>query len=353
MAGFLEALGVRLPIIQAPMAGTSTPAMAAAVNRAGGLGSIALGASSAAQAAETLSNLKALTSQPFNVNLFCHAPARRDEAREAAWLAALAATFASFGAEPPEALSEIYTSFVTDEAMLRVILEARPAVVSFHFGLPSPDRIAALREAGIRLMATATCPAEAEMICGAGLDAIIAQGIEAGGHRGIFDPAGADLKLSTHDLVRDLVGRVNLPVVAAGGIMTGGDIASVFALGAEAAQLGTAFIACPESSADAAHRNALTGTYGGRTVITSVISGRPARCLVNDFTRLATNLAGLQPPDYPLAYDAGKALNAAAKAMGQSGFGAQWAGEGGGRARALTVEDLMAVIEAELDVAQA
>lgn len=353
MGGFLEALGVRLPIIQAPMAGTSTPAMAAAVNAAGGLGSIALGASSASQAAETLRTLKAMTSQSVNVNLFCHAPARRDADREAAWLAALEAPFATFGARPPEALNEIYSSFLTDEAMLRVILDARPAVISFHFGLPSADRIAALREAGIRLMATATSAAEASAICDAGLDAIVAQGIEAGGHRGIFDPATEDQKSSTHDLLCQLVGHVTLPVIAAGGIMTGGDIAAVLALGAEAAQLGTAFIACPESAADAAHRKALTETPGAETVITSVISGRPARCLVNGFTRLEPALASVTPPDYPLTYDAGKALNLAARAAGDHGFGAQWAGCGADRARTLPVATLMSLLEVELGQARA
>lgn len=352
MASFLASLGVRLPIIQAPMAGTSTPVMVAAVNAAGGLGSMALGASSASQAAETLRTLRGLTSGPFNVNLFCHAPARRDASREAAWLAALTDPFATFGSRPPEALSEIYTSFLTDEAMLRVILDARPAVVSFHFGLPSADRIAALRQAGIRLMATATCLAEARAISEAGLDAIIAQGIEAGGHRGIFDPAAEDLRLTTHDLLRELVGRVTLPVIAAGGIMTGGDIAAVLALGAEAAQLGTAFIACPESAADAAHRKALTETPGAETVITSVISGRPARCLANGFTRLEPALVDLTPPDYPLTYDAGKALNHAAKAAGDNGFGAQWAGMGATRARVLPVADLMVSLASELTQAR-
>ena len=190
-------------------------------------------------------------------------------------------------------------------------------------------------------MATATSAAEASAICDAGLDAIVAQGIEAGGHRGIFDPATEDPKSSTHDLLCQLLGHVTLPVIAAGGIMTGGDIAAVLALGAEAAQLGTAFIACPESAADTAHRKALTETPVAETVITSVISGRPARCLVNGFTRLQPALSGLTPPDYPLTYDAGKALNLAARAAGDHGFGAQWAGCGADRARALPVATLI------------
>jgi nitronate monooxygenase len=352
MAGFLAALGVRLPIIQAPMAGTSTPAMAAAVNAAGGLGSIAVGAGSATAAGDTIRALKALTAGAFNVNLFCHRPARRDAVRDAAWLAALAGPFARFGAAPPAAMDEIYTSFLTDDDMLAQILAERPAVVSFHFGLPPADRVQALREAGIRMMATATCPAEADQICAAGLDAIVAQGIEAGGHRGIFHPESHDPAQSTADLVRSLVGRVGLPVIAAGGLMTGGDIAAMRSLGAEAAQLGTAFIACPESSADAAHRQALLGDAAGQTVITSAISGRPARCLTNGFTRLASDLEGLAPPDYPLAYDVGKALNLAARAAGDFGFGAHWAGAGADRARALPVASLMAALEAELDDAE-
>ncbi len=348
MAGFLQALGVRLPIIQAPMAGTSTPALAAAVNAAGGLGSIAVGAGSAKSAGETIRALKGLTEGAFNVNLFCHQPARRDAGREAAWLAALSGPFAEFGAVPPLGLDEIYTSFVADNEMLEQILATRPPVVSFHFGLPPVDRIQALRDAGIGMMATATCRAEADLICAAGLGAIVAQGIEAGGHRGIFDPDSADQGLSTADLVRSLVGHVNLPVMAAGGLMTGSDIAAMLSLGAEAAQLGTAFVACPESSADAAHRQALLGGASGQTVITSAISGRPARCLENGFTRLSARLAQLTPPDYPLAYDAGKALNLAARAAQNFGFGAQWSGTGAARARALPAADLMAALEAEL-----
>jgi len=342
-------LGVSLPIIQAPMAGVSTPAMAAAVSNAGGLGSIGVGAVSAEAAQEMISAVRELTDRPFNVNVFCHRAAIADGSREAAWLARLAPSFARFGAKPPSHLREIYTSFIDDDAMLTMLLEERPKVVSFHFGLPPAARIAALHEAGIILIATATSVEEARAVADAGIDAVVAQGIEAGGHRGVFDPEAYDDRLGTIALTRLLVQTLPLPVIAAGGIMDGASIAACLLLGASAAQLGTAFIACPESSADAGYRAALLSGTSEHTVMTSAISGRPARCLVNRFTELGEELGDGIVPDYPIAYDAGKALNAAAKATGEAGFGAQWAGQGAPLARsmpaALLVEELRSEME--------
>jgi nitronate monooxygenase len=211
--------------------------------------------------------------------------------------------------------------------MQALLIEAAPAVVSFHFGLPPAPVIAALKARGC-LLASATSLAEARAIEAAGLDAIVAQGIEAGGHRGMFDPAAPDDALGTLALTRLLVREARLPVIAAGGIMDGAGVAAVLDLGAVAAQLGTAFIACPESSADAAYRAALAGPGAWHTRLTALISGRPARCLANRFTALADSVGDRQVPDYPVAYDAGKALHAAAKAQGEHGFGAQWAGQG-------------------------
>lgn len=264
---FLDQLGVTIPLVQAPMAGVSTPEMAAAVSDAGALGSIAVGATDAAGAGVMIAKTRALTDRPFNVNFFVHAKPQADPVREAAWLEALAPSFAEFGAQPPAQLSTIYTSFADDPAMLALLLEARPAVVSFHFGLPSAEAIAALKAAGIVLLACATSPAEALAVAATGVDAVVAQGIEAGGHRGIFDPEGQDDRLGTLALTRLLVKQGRLPVVAAGGIMDGAGIAAALKLGAVAAQLGTAFVPCPESAADAAFRAALAGP------------GRGIRCL--------------------------------------------------------------------------
>jgi len=347
----LAKLGVALPIVQAPMAGTSTPELAAAVCAAGALGSIAVGAVDAAGAQKMISDLRARTDRAFNVNLFTHAPAKADSAREAAWLAALAPEFERYGATPPTALREIYRSFVEDDAMLTVLLELAPAVVSFHFGLPDADRIAALKSNGCVLLSTATSLAEAEAARAAGIDAVVAQGWEAGGHRGVFDPAAPDDRLGT--VARLLVQRSGLPVIAAGGIMDGAGIAAALDLGAVAAQLGTAFIACPESAADAAYRAALAGDAALHTTMTDAISGRPARCLANRFTAWGEANAGVTRAAYPIAYDAGKALNAAAKLKGEGGYGAQWAGQGAPLARAMPAGELVAVLAGEARAAGA
>ncbi|MBB4085449.1 NAD(P)H-dependent flavin oxidoreductase [Sphingomonas carotinifaciens] len=339
-------LNLSLPLVQAPMAGVSTPAMAAAVCEAGGLGSIALGASDAAGAAAMIADLRARTARPFAVNLFVHAAPHDDGERAAAWIDALAPTFAEFDAVPPTALRAIYPSFAEDDAMLALLLATRPAVVSFHFGLPGADRIAALRAAGCLLLASVTSPAEAAAARAAGIDVLVAQGIEAGGHRGVFDPAARDDALGTLALVR-LLARGPVPVIAAGGIMDGAGVDAALALGAVAAQLGTAFIACPESAADDAYRAALMGPGAAHTVMTRAISGRPARCLPNRFTALGERLAAAVPA-YPVAYDAGKALNAAAKAVGETGYGAQWAGQGAPLARAMPAGDLVRVIAGEM-----
>ena len=352
MSTLLQRIGVRLPIVQAPMAGTSTPAMAAAVTNAGALGSIGVGAVDAQGARGMIEALKGLTGGPFNVNVFTHRPGAADPVRDQAWLAALKPVFEAFGAEPPAGLKEIYKSFLADEAMVELLVEARPAVVSFHFGLPSAEVIARLKSGGIVLFSSATNLDEAEQAARAGVDAIVAQGWEAGGHRGMFDPAAPDSRLGVAALTRLLVSRIPLPVIAAGGIMDGAGIAAMLDLGAVAAQLGTAFIACPESSADPYHREALFGPGAFATEMTAVISGRPARCLRNRFTALQnTELKGLAVPDYPFVYDAGKALATAAKARGEGGFGAQWAGQGAPLARAMPAADLVMTLAEELKAA--
>lgn len=343
----LQQLGMTVPVIQAPMAGVSTPAMAAAVSNAGGLGSVAIGAVGVDAARQMIRDTRALTDRAFNVNVFCHAPARRDTVREQAWLTRMAAIFADYGATPPDALREIYPSFHSNPVMLDLLLAERPAVVSFHFGLPRAAAIAALKQAGVVLLATATNRDEAQAIAQAGLDAVVAQGWEAGGHRGMFDPDAPDARLNTLDLLRDLAG-LPVPVIAAGGIMTGADVARAVQTGAVAAQMGTAFLACPESAADAGYRAAL----GGETVMTRVISGRPARCVRNHFTDWGAGVTAGDVPDYPCTYDAGKALNAAAQATGEAGFGAQWSGIGGAQARAMGAGALVRALAAEITAAQ-
>ena len=341
-------LGIDKPIIQAPMAGVSTPALAAAVSNAGGLGSLGVGAMNAQGARKVIRETRELTSRPFNINVFCHAPASAEPAVEKAWTEWLAPVFAQYGATPPAKLSEIYTSFVVDDAMLEVFVDEKPAIVSFHFGLPSKEYIDALRGAGIKLIASATNVREAQQLVTAGMDAIVAQGIEAGGHRGTFDPEARDDNLGTFALTRLLASRFDVPVIAAGGIMDGAGIAAALALGAQAAQLGTAFVPCTETSIDEGYRRAILSDAADHTTFTAAISGRKARGLVNKFTELGRGAHAPAVPAYPIAYDAGKSLHAAAKAKGEFGYGAQWAGQAAALVRELPAAELMARLEAEL-----
>jgi nitronate monooxygenase len=340
----LARLKIRVPVIQAPMVGVSTPALAAAVSNAGGLGSLGVGASTVEQARAMMAQARALTSGPLNYNLFCHAPAVARPAVEAQWLGELAPLFAEFGATPPSTLREIYRSFVDDQGMLALLLEERPAVVSFHFGLPPQASIDALKAAGCLLLCSVTQRAEAEQAVAAGVDALVAQGYEAGGHRGVFVPE-QDTCMGTLPLLRVLSQCQPLPVIAAGGIMDGAGIRACLALGAGAVQMGTAFIGCPESAASEAYREALTGPRGHRTEVTAAISGRPARGLVNrNFTSLPQG--GL--PDYPMTYDGQKALAAAAAAKACDDFAVQWAGQGAPMARALPAAELVQALAREL-----
>lgn len=335
------------------MAGVSTPALAAAVSQAGGLGSIATAMLSVATVRQQLADIRRLTSQPFNVNLFCHQPVPADPRRDAAWLHYLWPFFAELGTAPPAILTEPFGSFLTDDALLELLLAEQPAAVSFHFGLPRPAQLAALRQSGATLLACVTSAAEGRAAEEAGIDVLVAQGIEAGGHRGTFDPAGPDAGLTTHALTRVLVRQSRLPIIAAGGLMTGADIATMLDAGAVAAQLGTAFIACPESAADEQYRAALRQA-NSTTAITRVLSGRPARCLVNHFVREADRPGHPAVAPYPWAYAASRALGAAARLGNQeASFAAHWAGSGVGGSRALPATELVRVLMRELDAAHA
>jgi nitronate monooxygenase len=348
-AELLRRLELALPIIQAPMAGVSTPAMAAAASNAGALGSMGIGAANVTGAEKMIREARELSRRALNINVFCHQPAVAAPAVEAAWIERLRSHFLRFGAEPPAALREIYTSFLVDDAMLAILVRLRPEVVSFHFGIPAAERLQALRKAGCLLVASVTSLAEANIVAAAGVDAVIAQGYEAGGHRGVFDPVARDDRLGTFALTRLLVQKLDgIPVIAAGGIMDGAGIAAALRLGAVAAQLGTAFVGCPESSADEGYRTALHSDAALHTVMTAAVSGRRARCLANRFTQIGESVAPGEIPAYPVAYDAGKSLHAAAKARGEFGYGAQWAGQGAPLARVLPTAELVRALAAEL-----
>ncbi|MFT4013528.1 MAG: nitronate monooxygenase [Paracoccus sp. (in: a-proteobacteria)] len=338
---------LRIPVLQAPMAGIATPALAAEVSRAGALGGMGLATVPPVRAAAMMAEAQQrIGGNRFHVNLFCHRAATPDPAREAGWLDYLAPEFRRAGASPPAALREIFASFLAGDEMLAALLAARPAMISFHFGLPRRDQIAALRETGALLACSATSPAEGRAIREAGLDAIIAQGHEAGGHRGIFEPDGPDERLSTADLFAALK-QLDLPLIAAGGIMDGRDAARFLDAGAVAVQMGTAFVACPESAADAAYRARL-GQVRQKTVMTRAISGRPARGFANRLTALGASADAPRLPDYPIAYDAGKALAAA----GGADYAAHWAGAHAARARAMPAADLVATLGREIAMAR-
>jgi nitronate monooxygenase len=342
----LHLLKIEYPIIQAPMVGVDTPQLAAAVSNAGALGSIGLGGSTAQQSQTMIRAVRALTDKPFNANLFCHRPAVADPVREAAWLAYLEPIFAEFRAKPPSALKEGYRSFLADEEKLEILLQEKPAIVSFHFGLPPAEWIHALREAGIVTLACATTPEEARLAEEADVDAIVAQGVEAGGHRGTFD-SNEDQQIGTFALVQLIAKQSRLPIIAAGGIMNGQGIAAAMRLGAAGVQLGTAFIPCPESAAKAEHRAALQSERAYHTQITAAISGRPARGMVNRLFMDVDRPNRPALPDYPITYDATKALSAAASAQGNSDFAVQWAGQGAPLARALPAAELVATLVQE------
>lgn len=349
----LSTLGIRLPIVQAPMAGTSTPELAAAVSNAGGMGSIGLGSSTVQQAREAIIRCKALTDAPFNANFFCNVAPTSEAGLETAWLQYLAPFFSEAGVTPPDRLEEPYISFNDNPAMMDMLLEEQPPIVSFHFGLPPARDIQRLKTAGITLMATATSLSEARTIELAGLDMVVAQGVEAGGHRGLFDPHDHDPGLTTLALTRLLTARIGLPVIAAGGIMDGRSIRAALELGACAAMMGTAFILCPESAADDGYRTTLSSDKALQTRITAVASGRPARGIVNSLHTRIDRPDRPAAPAFPICYSATKALQKAAKAKGNLEFASHWAGQGAPLVRAMPAAELVKILSEELKTSAA
>jgi nitronate monooxygenase len=340
--------GLKTAIIQAPMAGVSTPELAAAVSNAGGLGSISIGASSLTEAKALIEKTRSLTNNPFNVNVFCHQKAKHDLEVEHSWINHFEPFFLAFDSKAPEELKEIYHSFLDGEEVLKLLIDQLPAFVSFHFGIPPKHFIKALHAAGIKTLASATSVLEADLVMESGIHGVIAQGIEAGGHRGIFDPKAPDEKLSTFALVSKLAKRCDRPLIAAGGIMDGQTIRDVMSLGANGVQLGTAFILCPESAASDSYRNCLKNANSDSTKLTSVISGRPARGIINRFMIHGEASGAPQIPDYPIAYDLGKRLSAATTKKGDFEFSAFWSGASGHLARELSAKDLIAVLLNEM-----
>jgi nitronate monooxygenase len=333
-----ELLGIEHPVIQAPMAGAATPELAAAVSGAGGLGSLGSAVLSPDELVRQARAVREATDRPFNVNFFCHRQPELDEPDAARARERFGAPYRELGlGEPPE---PSVPPIAFDEARLAALLEIRPAVASFHFGLPDQAALDALREAGCRVLSSATTVAEAEGLAERGADAVIAQGAEAGGHRASFLVGGDDGPVGTLALVPQVVDAVDVPVIAAGGIGDGRGLAAGFALGAAGAQIGTAFLACPEAAIHPLYRQALRSARAEATTITRAFSGRPARALRNR----ATEEAGGDPLAYPAQLSLSGPLGAAAAERGSGDFLAMWAGQAAPLAREMPAAELVALI---------
>ena len=342
----LNLLGIKHPILLAPMAGVSTPQLAAEVSNQGGLGSLGLGANSIESARKQILETLALTEKPFQLNFFCHEPANLNMSLNHAWTENIKHHFEKFAATAPTELKCIYPSFLDNDDFLNLCLETLPKAVSFHFGIPHEYQIQQLKAVGIVTMVSATNLAEALIIQEAGIDIIIAQGIEAGGHRGIFNP-NIDAAIKTADLVQLIKQHCTLPVIAAGGIMNGQQAKAMLKIGADAVQLGTAFVQCKSSNANAAYRKALFNQP--LTQITSSISGRPARGLINLWHTIVDHPDRPSVAPYPYAYDLAKQLNTLAVKNGEVDYGAFWAGSNVSQIRELEAQDLMNQLVVEMN----
>jgi nitronate monooxygenase len=320
----LDLLGIELPILQAPMAGAVTTDLTVAVAEAGGLGAVPCATRSLDQVRTELAVVRQRTEKPINLNFFCHTPAAVDAAGEAAWRQDLRRYYAELGLDP-EAPAPTVNFAPFDAACCALVEELRPEIVSFHFGLPSPDLVTRVKAAGAKILSSATTVDEAVALEADGCDAIIAQGAEAGGHRAMFRTEDLTTQIGTMALVPQIVDAVKVPVVAAGGIADGRGIAAVFALGAAAAQIGTAYLFCPEASVSPLHRKALKAAAAGDTAITNVLTGRPARAIVNRLMRELGPLSESAPP-FPLAAGALAPLRAAAEPKGSDDFTPLWSG---------------------------
>ena len=324
MRHILDLLGVELPIIQAPMAGASTPEMAIAVAEAGGLGSLPTAMYNETELRAAFDKVRAGTRRPINLNFFAHTPPAEDPARQDAWLARLTEYYVELGLDPnmPKAPAGRAPFSATGAA---IVEEYRPEIVSFHFGLPAAPLFERVKRTGAKVIASATTVAEARWLAEHGVDAVIAMGSEAGGHRGSFLNTDMTQQIGTFALVPQVVDAVSIPVIAAGGIADRRGVAAAFALGASAVQVGTAYLFTPEAKVSAVHRKAL-GTPGRLTAITNLFTGRPARGIVNRLMAEVGPLSDVAPP-FPTAGGMIGPIRSAAEAAGRDDFSPIWAGQ--------------------------
>ena len=318
-------LGSRFPLIQAPMAGVHLSALTIAVCKAGGLGSLPCAMLSAEAMRKELAAIRAATDQPYNVNFFTHTPPAADPGREAAWRAAFAPYYREYGIDPDAIPAGPGRAPFTAEAA-DALEEFKPAVVSFHFGLPPADLLRRLRSWRPKILSSATTVDEALWLEAHGADAIIAQGVEAGGHRGNFLSEDISTQPGTFALLPQVVRAVKVPVIAAGGIADAKGVAAAMALGASAVQIGTAYLLCPEATTSAVHRAALKSDAARNTALTNLFTGRPARGIVN---RVMRELGPMNAavPAFPLGTSAIAPLRAKAEAQGRGDFSPLWSGQ--------------------------
>jgi nitronate monooxygenase len=319
----IDLFGVESPIVAAPMANFAGLELAVAVAEAGGLGSLPCAALDPGQIGAEVAAFRSRARKPLNLNFTCHAGTQDDD-KDRAWLRQLAPYYAEFGVEGP-ALPFRATHPPFDEAACAAIERTRPEIVSFHYGLPAPSLLGRVRAAGCKIISSATTLREAQFLAAHGVDAIIAQGSEAGGHRGIFLETDVATQVGTLALVRAIASSVKVPLIAAGGIADGRAIAAALAVGASAVQIGTAYLVCHESTASALHKAALAES-ARETVITNVLTGGPARGIVNRFIREQGPL-NHAAPNYPLARLAIAPLRSKAEAMGRVDFSPLWSGQ--------------------------
>ena len=340
----LDLFKVDHPIIQAPMGGGHISLdMPVAVCGSGGLGSFPCSSLTAAQLRDVVAKIRTQTAKPLNLNFFCHVT-QRDAAVETAWLKRLAPYYAEFDVDPPQFPANARPPFNAE--MCDVIVELRPTVVSFHFGLPEKSLVDRLKATGCLILSTATTVAEARWLEEGGVDAIIAQGIEAGGHRGMFLTSDLASQLGTLVLVPQVVDAVKVPVIAAGGIADGRGIAAALALGASGVQMGTAYLLCPEATISALHRAAIKSAKDQLSAVSNVLTGLPARVLVNRIVREVGPLAA-GVPSFPLGAVALGPLRAKAESRGSADFTGLYAGEAAALCRELPAGELTVKLAAE------
>jgi len=341
----LDLFGIEVPILLGPMAGPGQSGLAVAVSEAGGLGALPCALLDLATARRELDTIRAATNRPINLNFFCHTPPKADEAREAAWRERLSPYYRELGIDPA---APIPTSNRTpfDASFCELVEEYRPEVVSFHFGLPEAGLLARVKAAGAKVISSATTVREAVWLEERGCDAIIAQGNEAGGHRGIFLDDDIETQPGTFALVPQVADAVSVPVIAAGGVTDARGIVAALALGASAVQIGTAYLRCPEAKTAAAHRRALKEARDDSTKLTRLFTGRPARSIVNRVMREVGAMSDVAPA-FPLAGGALTPLRAATEPGGSSDFMSLWAGQAAALAREMPAGELTKRLAAE------